>query len=187
MTTATTPVDVEPEGLYEIVDGRFVEKQLGYPEALIATELMRALILFDPQRQHGWVLLEMLFELESGKRLARRPDLAFVSYDRWPRHQAVEPGLACPVVPDLVVEVISPWDTGSEIQKKLREYFRACVRIVWQIFPGETDADHTALVYEVSGKVYRFSVDNDLEGGDVIPGFRIKFGSLFPPIGPVEG
>ena len=186
MATVTTPIETESEGLYEVVDGQVMEKDVGYPQLLGASELMRALILFDPQERCGWVVSEMLFELRSDTQLARRPDLAFVSYERWPRDRAIEQRSTWPVVPDLVVEFISPTDINTHQRRKRAEYFKAGVQFIWEIDSGDSETAHSALVYEPTGKVQTVGLNDDLDGGHVIPGFRVRLGSLFPPIKIIE-
>ena len=54
----------------------------------------------------------MLFDLTPVQR-QRRPDVAFVSYNRWPRQRRVPRTEAWEVVPNLVVEVVSPTDSET--------------------------------------------------------------------------
>jgi Uma2 family endonuclease len=61
--------------------------------------------------------------------MARKPDVAFVRRERLaPERLAVG---FIPVVPDLAVEVVSPNDLASMLDRKLGEYRRAGVRLVW--------------------------------------------------------
>jgi hypothetical protein len=39
------------------------------------------------------------------------------------------------LVPDIIVEVVSGWDTPSEIQAKIREWIEAEVRLVLYVYP----------------------------------------------------
>ena len=58
----------------------------------------------------------------------RRPDVAFVSYARWPTSiVAREP--AWNVVPDLAIEILSPTNLAEEIDRKMTDYFRQ--RFAW--------------------------------------------------------
>jgi Uma2 family endonuclease len=58
---------------------------------------------------------------------------------------------------------------------KLDEYFQAGVRLVWYIDPRT----RTAQVY--TSRNQRVDIDKMgvLEGGDVLPGFRLRLGELF--------
>ena len=63
----------------------------------------------------GQAVVEVLFRLRSHPNLQRRPDLAFVSFDRWPGASGRPRSNAWEVVPDLVVEVVSPTNLAEEI------------------------------------------------------------------------
>lgn len=79
----------------------------------------------------------MLFILDVTRDLRRRPDVAFVSAERWPlSHTFPETG-DWNVVPDLAVEVLSPPDVVKDVLAKLREYFHYGVQVVWVIAPEE--------------------------------------------------
>jgi Uma2 family endonuclease len=86
----------------------------------------------------GRAVSEMLFDLGAGLS-QRRPDVAYVSYDRWARHRRVPRTQAWAVVPELTVEVISPSNTFEEILGKVHEYFQAGVQRVWVVPPPLTN------------------------------------------------
>src|ERR1700726_4670444 len=72
------------EPLYEVVDGRRVElTPMGVHEGWIASVLLWHLQTFAHPRRLGRAVMEILFDLATvGKE--RRPDVAFVSSQRWP-------------------------------------------------------------------------------------------------------
>ncbi len=61
------------------------------------------------------------------------------------------------------------------MKRKLREYFRAGVRLVWLIDPPT----RTAEVYQGPEKPTRVPSDGVLVGEDVLPGFELPMGELF--------
>ena len=80
----------EPEGRYEVLYGEVVEKPaMGVFETWIATKLSGWLLRSTGIQDHGRVVSEMLFVLDLAKDLKCRPDLAFVSYERWARTRPV--------------------------------------------------------------------------------------------------
>ena len=171
----------EPPGwadrLYEVVDGKFVEPTpMGLYEGMVAAVLHDAIIVhFSASGRTGWVVVEMLFRLFTQPKRARRPDLAYVSYDRWPRDRPFSNTAAWEVVPDLAVEVVSPGNTAIEIFVKLDEYFRAGVRRVWVIYPQQGFVQD----YEALDRVKVLNAEGILDGGKVLPGFKIKLSDLF--------
>ena len=101
----------------------------------------------------------------------RVPDLLFISRDRLPDPHA-EGFLR--VVPDLVVEVLSPRDSGRAILDKVGEYLSAGVRLVWVIDPAaRRAAEHRSLTI-----VRDVGETEDLRGHDVLPGFRCRLGDV---------
>ena len=106
----------------------------------------------------------------------RAPNAAFVVTSRIPA--AGIPDSFWPCAPDLAVEVISPWDRAAEIRTKLSEYFSAGTRLVWLVEP-ETRTVH---VYRSAHDVRVIGTGDDLDGGDVLPGFRCPARRLFPPV-----
>jgi Uma2 family endonuclease len=106
--------------------------------------------------------------------LVRIPDVAFASWDCFPgrkRPRAAIPHLA----PDLVVEVLSKSNTKGEMNRKLREYFEAGVRLVWIVDPKKRSVRvHTAVDQSVL-----FVEGQSLDGGAVLPGFVLPVNELF--------
>jgi len=77
----------------------------------IATRLTWKLGPYCDEKALGTVVGETLFQLplEEDAHRNRRPDVAFVSYERWPRDKAESVRQnAWDVVPDLAIEVVSP-------------------------------------------------------------------------------
>ncbi len=108
----------------------------------------------------------------SGKESILAPDIAFIRKDRVP--QPIPPTGYGRVVPDLVVEVVSPNDKPDELEEKIVQYLRAGVRLVWALYPRtRTILAHTA------DKGMRFDETMSLDGGDVLPGFTLSLAELF--------
>jgi Uma2 family endonuclease len=53
---------------------------------------------------------------------------------------------------------------------------RAGVRLVWVMSPQ----NHTVRVYRGNGSSYSLRENDELDGEDVVPGFRCRVGDLFP-------
>ncbi len=174
--TATLDDDV----LFEIVDGEIQEKpRMGAGEALIATKLTVCLGSSPTSQTVGRVAVETLFRL-SPEGPQRRPDVAFVSFERWPKGQPVLFENAWDVVPDLAVEIISRTNLADEIPTRVREYFEAGVRRVWIAFPRE----RLVYEYDVPTKIHVLMATDALDGGPVVPGFRLPLAELFGETGP---
>ena len=106
------------------------------------------------------------FILPDGSR--KGPDAWWISPERWDDlpEQARRPPFAA-VVPDFIVEIVSPSNRGPELADKVRQYLEGGARLVWVI-----NARRRAVT------IYRPGVEPEvlqdpetLDGGDVLPGF----------------
>ena len=143
-----------------------------YPEE-IASVLLISLGAFVQKQGLGRAIGESRFQITPEQQ--RRPDLAFVSFARWPRKKRPPYSAAWNLVPDLAVEVISKSDTAWEVLAKAREYFDAGVRAVWLIYPNL----ETIHVYSSYSQIEVLTREQTLDGGAVIPGFRLALADLF--------
>ena len=120
------------------------------------------------------------FQLMPG--LIRIPDVAFVSWDRLPGHEL--PAEPIPeLAPDLAVEVLSAGNTTREMDRKIGEYFRAGVALVWLIDP----TTRTATIYTRPRRRIHIAEDGVLDGGKVLPGFSLPLQRLFARAGRRRG
>jgi Uma2 family endonuclease len=176
LLTADIPIPAPPDSdsLYEVIDGQRVEKPVGAYEISLANILQQFLGPFATQHNLGRVVIEMPFDFPSLNR-QRLPDVAFVSYQRWPRTRRVPRSEAWEVVPDLAVEVVSPSNKAEDVIAKMHEYFRVGVRCVWIVWPT------TEQVYRYTSptEVRIFSRSETIDGGDIVPGFRLPLTQLF--------
>jgi len=159
--------------LCELIDGILVEKPMRYEESLIAIEIARLLGNWVRKRKLGLVAGEGgMLKLARG--LVRIPDVSFVSYDRLPGRRS--PGRPIPnLAPNLAVEVLSESNTGSEMERKLVNYFNAGVELVWLVDPKT----RTATVYTSPSESTLVLSNQSLTGGMVLPGFKLKLKTLF--------
>jgi len=178
-TSTFAPPDVSGDRLpklYEVVDGQVVEKPpMGAFESVLASFLARWLAPYADENHLGLVVTETLFLIDPTKKLKRRPDLAFVSKERWPLKRSVPRKEAWEIVPDLAVEVISESNLADEVEVKREESLRAGVRQVWVIYPVTSKV----YVYDSATSVRILQLGDDLDGGSLLPGFRLPLAVLF--------
>ena len=179
----STVLSPDDDLLYEVVDNQVVElAPMGAYEVRLATLLAARLETVAGQYQRGRAVQEMLFDLTAATGRKRRPDVAFVSFDRWPRHRRIPRTEAWEVVPNLVVEVVSRTDTGDLIVDKIAEYFRAGVERVWVVFPSQEQV----YTYDSPTSVRILARKDELSGDQVLPHFRLPLVELFEDIEAVE-
>ena len=177
-TSSTISQDVvrsrDEDLLYEVVDGHVVElAPMGAYAVWLAAALTESLRSFARQHHMGRAVQEMLFDLGATIQRKRRPDVAFVSYDRWPPQQRVPCTEAWNVVPNLAVEIVSPTDRADDLMNKVTEYFGAGVDCVWIIFPAQ---EHV-YIYE-SPTTVRYPHPVRLAGRTTLPGLPSPAGGF---------
>jgi Uma2 family endonuclease len=175
-TKNTRTGDDEP--LYEIIDGQKVELlPMSYFGSLTATRLTVEMGIFLKSHDEGHLATETLFHLALPIDRNRRPDVAFVSYQRWAKDREKDrEENAWNVVPNLGIEIVNPTDDAVELLDKIAEYFEAGVELVWLIYPHR----FMVYVYESLTEVHGLTRSDVLDGGKVLPGFRLALQELFP-------
>jgi Uma2 family endonuclease len=159
--------------LCELVDGVLVEKPMGYRESLLALAIGAWLRAFVNPRNLGLVSgSDGMMRLFPG--LVRIPDVAFASWGRFP-HGRVPTAPLPPLVPDLAIEVLSESNTAAEMNRKVREYFQAGVRLVWLVDPRS----RTVAVYTTVADAIVLDESHTLDGGEVLPAFSLSVRDVF--------
>ncbi|MFO0964261.1 MAG: Uma2 family endonuclease [Gemmataceae bacterium] len=160
--------------LFEILDGRKVEVHVSAWEISLANFLAARIRESLGQPPHGEPFVEMLFRMRPTVRKDRRPDLAFVSYERWPDRKVPRDPEAWEMVPDLAVEIVSKNNSAEEIQEKVKEYLACGVKEVWVVYPRARQI----LVYKTAKEARVLDEDDLLEGGEILPGFSLRVRDL---------
>jgi Uma2 family endonuclease len=159
--------------LCELVDGVLVEKVMGFYESIYAVLLAVSLGNYLKTHDLGMIVgADGMMQIFPG--LVRIPDTAFISWARYPQGKRRRREIPL-VVPDLVVEVLSKGNTRKEMARKLQEYFRAGVRLVWYVDPKA----RTVRVYTGLTSSVLLREDQTLEGGDVLPDFTLSIRKWF--------
>jgi Uma2 family endonuclease len=166
----------DPDVLFEIINGEYREvPPMGRLASLIASVLNSMLWGFASQHKLGLPTVETLFRL-SPTGPSRRPDVAFVAFDRMPASVATtEDPPQWEVVPNLAVEIVSPTNSVDDIESKLDDYFHAGVQLVWVVHPLR----RRIYVYESLTAVRILLEKDELTGEPALPGFRLPVAALF--------
>jgi Uma2 family endonuclease len=163
----------DPFWRYELVRGRVVrEPPVGPQHGSIAAKLAHVLLEFVEPRGLGSVRVESGYVLAHDADTVRGPDVSFMRHEQlgslttagWPH-----------VPPDLAVEVLSPSDRAGKVREKVQDYLTAGCPLVWVV-----DARRRVVtVHEPSGAARVVREHEELDGGAVLPGFRLPVIRLF--------
>ncbi len=174
-----TPADVlrlcdgEPKRLCELVDGVLVEKAMGHRESRLAFWLGIQIGMYLKTNPLGILTgADGPYSLEEEQ--IRFPDVAFISWDNIPPD--ADPNTPMPDwTISLAVEAISPGNTRGEMKRKLKDYFAAGVELVWYLYPIE----RVVRVYTSEEDCVTLTDADELNGGNVLPGFQVSVRELF--------
>ncbi len=170
-------VDGDDKRLVELIDGTLVEKTMGTYEGRLGGLVVHFIEDYLEVNDLG-----ISFGADAPFRVlprqVRLPDVSFVSWTKLPNRELPAESVAA-LAPDLAVEVLSESNTRREMERKRRDYFTAGVRLVWQIDPDT----RTAEVFTAPDQHTAVGPDGELDGGDVLPGFRLSLRRLFDRAG----
>ena len=162
---------------FELVDGRLVGRGIGTVSSWVGGELYGLLREYCRLKALGWVFPAdasyQCFPDEPDR--VRKPDVSFIRLGRLPSEQLPE-GHAR-IAPDFAAEVVSPNDLAYEVDRKVREYLAAGVRLVWVINPDT----RSARIHRADGSIAEARENDHLSGEDVVPGFHCTVRDLMPP------
>jgi Uma2 family endonuclease len=160
---------------YELVDGRLQECSVSAKSSRLGAGMVRLLWNHAEAHRPGWVYGSdasfLCFPEHPGR--VRRADAAYIALERFTVEQYETEGHIS-VCPDLVVEVVSPNDVASDVNRKVEEWLRAGARLVWVIDPDP----RLAFAHRPDGVEVRREADA-LTGDPVLPGLVVPLADLF--------
>lgn len=161
-------------GRSELIAGRLIYMSpTGYLHGNIENNFGSILRHFVRQHHLGRVLSgEVGVYITRNPDTIRAADVAYISNERFAQVQSKS---YLDVAPELIVEVLSPDDAWSDVMEKVADYFSIGVVAVWL-----ADAKHQQVfVYHSVTDVERFTRDQDIPGGTVLPGFSSPVADFF--------
>jgi Uma2 family endonuclease len=156
---------------YELVDGEAKVVPTSFEHDSIGVKVLMLIAPYAKGR--GYMTLSQAgFRMKGGN--IRCPDLSFTCKERLPEGPPRTFGTEAP---DLCIEIISPSEEPADMERKLEEYFVSGAQSVWCLFP-ETQM---VMVYTSATAFREHTAQEELDGGDLLPGFRCQVGELFTP------
>lgn len=113
------------------------------------------------------------FKIASAPDTVRAPDAAFVARERLEQVGITEE--FWPGAPDVAVEVLDLDDTYAEVQEKIVGWLDAGTRLVIVADPFK----HLITVYHSLSDIRVLTAQDILDGGDVVPGWRLPVAAIF--------
>ncbi len=157
----------------ELIDGEIIAKvSPKYKHASAQGRLFRLLDDWCEQDQCGRVLTEWSVVLQRQRQdWVPVPDLTYVSYERlfaeW------EEDAPCPVLPELVIEIISPGQSFGEMTQKATDYLLAGVSRVWIV-----DNQAQSITVFGANELPQTYWINDVISDALLPGLEVAVADL---------
>jgi Uma2 family endonuclease len=181
MVTRAKPVTIDEfealgEGApYELIRGELYEvAPTKFVHMLVSGRFAKHLTRYSDATMPGEVLVgEGGFVLEIDPDTVIAPDVAFIRFERLPPKSTRHDWIRIP--PDVAIEVTSPSNARRDIERKVEISLGAGVPLV---LVADTDKE-TISASTPDGTVRIYRVGDVLDGGDVLPGFRVPVAVLF--------
>ena len=118
-----------------------------------------------------------VFILPNGAR--RSPDASWIKLERWNKLTSEQQDGFPPIVPDFVIELVSPSDLKNQryqdLQYKMQEYIDNGVKLGWLIEPKSK----TVEIYRQDRLPEILDNLQSLSGEDILPGFILYLTNIF--------
>ena len=167
---------------YELIRGQLVEKSMGamasYTSIQFSTELV--LYLRGNPIASAFDSEQMFACFPDSLRTSRKPDVSAVLNARLP--DGLIPAGNFRLRPDLAFESVSKHDNARKLEEKLMDYVSVGIPLIWVVYPE----GRIGRVFREDGSSVIVREDHVLDGGSVLPGFKVPLSAILPPEGLVE-
>ncbi len=177
--TAQQLLSLPDQDRFELVNNEIVERCMGWESELFGSRLLIQLGAYCEQAGLGEVngsnasyqCFGHAFPDDPDR--VRKPDVSFIAAKRLPRSSEIKGH--CMIAPDLAVEVVSPHDLYGDVEAKVDEYLQAGVKLVWVVDPRTK----SIRIHRPDGTVQDLGLKDELNGEDIVPGFRCAVSHIF--------
>jgi Uma2 family endonuclease len=163
----------EAKPALEYIDGKVTQKMAAKrAHSALQNDLAAEIRAFARPRHlgRGYTELRCTFD---GRSLV--PDLVFFARGRIPKDEDGRQVDDVFLPPDLMVEILSPGQTVKNLSIRLNWCVRHGVRLGWLIQPRR----RRAYIFRADRSILTLELGQDLDGEDVLPGFRLPLATLF--------
>jgi Uma2 family endonuclease len=159
---------------FELVRGEVIELPPPFKRhGAVCANVARVLGNYTFQRRKGYITAnDSGVILERDPDTVRGPDVAL--YEDAQKFEDLHPKYG-EVPPRLAVEVLSPNDRADRVTRKMTDYLRNGVPLVWLIDPEA----RIVTVYRADGPPYELKELDEITGNAVLPAFCCKVADFF--------
>jgi Uma2 family endonuclease len=169
------------EAPFELVDGERLPLGLQVAgQADVFNHIVEPLFLYERNKETHFLFHIPFVEVDAADRVveSRTPKIVIYETSRWLEYRQQPDWGDRPlcIVPDLCVEILAPNEKILDFEPKASRYLKDGVRIVWVINWWEK----MMTVHTPTG-ITRLTITDTLDGGDVLPGFKLPLTDIFQP------
>ena len=160
---------------YELIRGDLIEMPpASHEHGRVTARFGRRIGNFVEERDLGHeIAAETGVNIERNPDTMRAPDYGFISYERMA--EPPPPRGYADVVPDLVLEVVSPDDRQPDIDAKTQMWLDAGVRLALVAYPEAQEV----YAHHDNGLTVRYGIGDTVIGDPVLPGFTCPVADIF--------
>lgn len=176
VTTAAELFELPNDGnRYELINGVLnMMSPAGSEHGRIAGRIYLRLAAYVEEQKLGETYAaETGFRISTTPDTVRAPDAAFISHQRLAELAPTSGYL--PIAPDLVVEVVSPNDSFSNVEAKAFEWLSAGTKLVLVADP----ANITLCAYQDQSEIRIHHENDSFSAGEACPGWVLKVNDAF--------
>jgi len=161
----------------QLINGVIFEMSPTEIHGYVASELLFLILAHVKEHKLGRVVIEALHKYPDDNENVLIPDIAFTRNDRL--QPIVEKGFV-PQMPDLAVEIKSPGNTLKELRTKAEYYLKHGAQQVWIVRTDTKTIEVCTLSEDQTLTTVIRNIGDTLNGGDILPGFEMEIGAIFP-------
>lgn len=167
--------DGGPPGPWEIIDGEMIPLSPGGGQhSQIGATIIGWLFMANRTRPAGVVYgADAGVVVQREPLTLRAPDVAFIRTGRLP--EGFDRTRFLPVVPDFLVEIISPSDRSPAVIAKVDMWLKSGCSMVWIVEP----VSETVAVYERDAAPVTYAIGETLPGIPGLPEFQLPVAEIF--------
>ena len=128
-------------------------------------DLFGQLWYWNRQQQNSGIVFDSSTGFKLSNNAVRSPDVSWVAIEKWNSLTKEQRRKYLPLAPDFAIELMSPTDSLSELQNKMKEYIDCGVRLGWLINPDEKQVE----IYRQGKNTEILDNPQTLLGEDVLP------------------
>ncbi|HTD59159.1 MAG TPA: Uma2 family endonuclease [Gemmatimonadaceae bacterium] len=144
----------------------------GYTHGSVAARIGYLLLAFVTPRRLCAVVHRSGFVFERNPDTVCGPDLSFIDASRLPLPEGIA---YLDGAPDLAVEILSPGNKKKDMAERIALFLRKGTRLMWVVDPKR----RTVTVHRPESESFVLSIDDQLSGQDVLPGFECRVADFF--------